>query len=222
MFFFSLFFSELFVLFLLSRRLTRILSQLFYTISKSQHVAITAIAILFFPGTLIHELAHALSAGLLGVRVGTIEFMPKIDGEHVKLGSVQIAHTDPIRRFLIGAAPFFLGTTLLISLLFYFVQNQLFNNYFFVLFVGYTVFEIGNTMFSSRKDMEGAIELFTAIILLVIIFYLLGVRLPASNPNIILSQPLVQDVFKRGTLFLFIPLAIDAAIIFLLKPLHKK
>src|SRR5882672_2817687 len=218
MLFFTLFFIELFILFLLSRRLTRILSQLFYHISKSQQVTITAIAILFFPGTLIHEFAHALSAGLLGVHVGTIEFMPKIDGDRVKLGSVQIAHTDPIRRFIIGAAPFFLGTTLLISLLFYFVQNQLFNNYLFVIFVGYAIFEIGNTMFSSKKDMEGAIELFIAIILIIIIFYLLGVRLPAINPNAILSQPLVQEVFQRGSVFLLVPLGIDGFIILLLKP----
>jgi len=202
MLFFSLFFIELVILFLLSRTVSRVLSFFFYRISRSKHITITALAFIFFPGTLLHELSHAVAAGLLGVRVGEMEFMPKIDGEHVKLGSVQVAHTDPIRRFFIGAAPFIIGTLILLGTLFFTVQNHFFNNYFVVILVGYLVFEIGNTMFSSRKDMEGALELFGTIILLLILFYLLGLRLPAINPNSILQQPLIQEVFKQGSIFL--------------------
>jgi hypothetical protein len=222
MLYFTLFFIELLLLFILSRNLTRILSVFVFRISKSKQVTITAIAVLFFPGTLIHELAHALFAGLLGVRVGAMEFLPKIDGEHVKLGSVQVAHTDPLRRFLIGAAPFILGTTILMGLLFYFVQNTLYNNYLFVVLVGYAVFEIGNTMFSSRKDMEGALELFTTIIVIIIVLYFLGIRLPSFNPNSIFGQPQIQELFFRGSIFLLIPLIIDTIIILLFKPRYKK
>ncbi|HVA96573.1 MAG TPA: hypothetical protein VND99_02875 [Candidatus Acidoferrales bacterium] len=222
MLFFTLFFIELFLLFLLSRSLTRNLSLFLYRISKSKHITISAIAILFLPGTFIHELAHALFAGILGVRVGTMEFMPRIDGEHVKLGSVQIAQTDPIRRFLIGAAPFFFGTAILLGLLFYFVHAQLYNNYLFVLLVGYAVFEIGNTMFSSRKDMEGALELFAAMICIVIILYLLGVRLPTFNPNSIFGQKIVLEVFQRGSIFLLVPLTLDTIIILLFKQIQKR
>ena len=222
MLFFTFFFIELLVLFLLSRRLSRVLSHFFYRISKSRRVMITTLAILFLPGTIIHELAHALAASLLGVRVGTIEFMPEVDGEHVKLGSVQIAQSDPIRRFLIGAAPFFFGTAIMLGILFYFVQNRLYDNYLFVILVGYVVFEIGNTMFSSRKDMEGALELFATIIVIIIILYLLGIRITFFNPNLLFSQSLIQEVFKRGSLFLLAPLLIDASILFLLKPIHKK
>jgi len=161
-------------------------------------------------------------AGLLGVRVGEMEFMPRVDGDHVKLGSVQIAQTDPFRRFLIGSAPFIIGTLILLGILFYTVQNHFFGNYFLIFLVGYLVFEIGNTMFSSKKDMEGALELFGTIIILVIIFYLLGLRLPAINPNIILDQPLIQEVFKQGSIFLLIPLAIDVIIIFFFQPKHRK
>ena len=201
MIYFCLFFIELVTLFLLSRSLSRYLSYFFYRISKSQHFTISALAVLFFPGTLLHELSHAISAGLLGVHVGTIEFMPKITGDHVKLGSVQIAQTDPIRRFFIGAAPFLFGTIILLGILFYSVQNHLFNNYLWILFVGYLVFEIGNTMFSSKKDMEGALELFGTIIVILIVFYFLGIRLPAFNPNTILDQPLFLEVFRRGSTF---------------------
>jgi hypothetical protein len=218
MLYFTLFFIELLVLFILSRSLTRALSLFIYHLTHNKSFTISSIALLFFPGTVLHELAHALVAGLLGVRVGTMEFMPKVDGEHVKLGSVQIAQTDPIRRFFIGAAPFFLGTTIMLGLLFYAEQNQLFTNIFLVVFICYVVFEIGNTMFSSRKDMEGALELFATIVLLIIIFYLLGIRITFFNPNAFFSQPLIQNVFVRGCLFLLVPLAIDTIIILLLRP----
>jgi hypothetical protein len=158
----------------------------------------------------------------MGVPVGEIEFMPRVDGDHVKLGSVQIAQTDPFRRFLIGAAPFIIGTLILLGILFYTVQNHFFNNIFVILLVGYLVFEIGNTMFSSKKDMEGALELFGTIIVLMIVFYLLGLRLPAINPNIILNQPLFQEVFKQGAIFLLAPLAIDSVIIVLFHPKHRR
>ena len=45
---------------------------------------------LFLPGTVIHELAHVLSAGVLLVHVGEVEFMPQQTPEGIKLGSAQI------------------------------------------------------------------------------------------------------------------------------------
>ena len=218
MLWFSAFFIELLVLFLFSRSLTRVLSSFLYRLTGSDKATIYSMAFLFFPGTLIHELAHAICAGLLGVRVGEIEFVPKIDGDRVKLGSVQIGQSDPIRRFLIGAAPFFAGTALLLGLLFLATQNGWFSNYIITILIGYVVFEIGNTMFSSKKDMDGALELLGVVMALVIIFYFFGVRLPAVNPNVLLGQPVVQEVFHRGALFLLVPLGLDALVILLLRP----
>ena len=222
MVYFSLFFAELLILFLLSRQLSTAISQFVYGLTKSRTFTISTLAFLFFPGTAIHELSHALSAGLLGVHVGEIEFVPQVEGEHVKLGSVQIAHTDPIRRFLIGSAPLIFGTAILLGILFYAVQNKWFDNTFLLILIGYAVFEIGNTMFSSRKDMEGAFELFGTIIFVIIVLYFLGVRVTFLNPNVILSQPVIREVFQRGSLFLLIPLAIDLIVILLFRPLRKK
>ncbi len=221
MLYFLLFFGSLFTLFLLSHSLTRTLSLSLYRLTHSKKLTVQIVAFLFFPGTVLHELAHAIMAGVLGVRVGTMEFVPVIEGDRVKLGSVQIAQTDFFRRFLIGAAPFFIGTSILLSILFYASQNDLFNNIWIVILIGYVVFEIGNTMFSSKKDMEGAIELLITLVVVIIIFYFLGVRLPAFDPNIILENATVQDVLQKGTYFLLVPITIDIVIIAVLKFLKR-
>lgn len=217
-----LFFAELFTLFLLSKQLTRLLSFYFYYTTRSKKATIYYLAILFFPGTFIHELSHYLMAVLLNVRVGNMEFMPQIQEHGVKLGSVSIAHTDPFRRLLIGMAPFVFGTCILIAFLYFGTQNDLFTNPWFILLTGYIVFEIGNTMFSSRKDMEGALELLLVLFLLTFILYLTGLRIPAIDPNALFDQPLVKQIFQTGSFFLLVPLAIDVVLLTLLSFIRRK
>jgi hypothetical protein len=211
------FLSELFALFFLSKLVTRRLSSLIYKLTKSQKATIYSMAFLFFPGTVIHELSHFLMAGLLFVPVGHIELWPKLEGEHIKLGSVAIAETDIFRRFFIGAAPFFLGTSLLLGLLFFAAQNNLFANKLYILLLGYAVFEIGNTMFSSQKDMEGAVELLAATAFFATIFYFLGVRLPAISFEGFFANPIVLQTLHQGSIFLLVPLGIDILLLVILK-----
>lgn len=156
-------------------------------------------------------------AGLLGVPVGTMEFVPRIDGDRVKMGSVQIGQTDFFRRFLIGAAPFFIGVTLLLAILFYAANYDLTQNPWMALLVGYGIFEIGNTMFSSRKDMEGAVELLATVAIIAIIFYFLGVRIPSFNPETLLGNPQLQTALRQGCLFLLFPIILDVLAIGLMK-----
>ncbi len=211
------FFIELFVLFLLSHMLTKKLSRFFYRISRSAKTTIYLLAFLFFPGTLLHELSHFFMAQILFVPVGHMEFVPKLEGNGVKLGSVSIAHTDIFRRLLIGMAPFFFGTSILLATLFFAAQNNLFEDPLFIVIIGYTVFEIGNTMFSSKKDLEGAIELLLALFVISTVLYFAGVRLPALNTELFFAHPLIKTVFEKGSLFLLIPLCLDLLVIGLLK-----
>lgn len=211
------FFASLLLLFLLSREVTKKLSYVFFRITRSKSATIYLLALLFFPGTVIHELSHFLMAALLFVPVGQIDLWPKIEGDNVKLGSVQVAQTDIFRRFLIGAAPFLFGVTLLLAILFYAVNVKLLNETWFIILMIYIAFEIGNTMFSSKKDMEGALELFGGIIFIVLVFYLLGVRIPSFDPEILFGNPIVMQVFQQGSLFLLVPLGIDLLVLLLLR-----
>src|SRR5579859_1313470 len=116
MFFFILFLIELLCLFFLSKELTKVLSQLLLHITRSSETTIQILSFLFLPGVIVHELSHMFMASLLFVRVGTIEFLPQIHGDTVKLGSVQVARTDPFRRLLIGVAPLLGGMGILLLL----------------------------------------------------------------------------------------------------------
>lgn len=220
MFYILLFFSELFVLFFLSRQVTRSLSYLFHRITRSEKWTIYLMALFFFPGTLIHELAHYLTAGILFVRVGKIEFVPKVMGIGVKLGSVEIGHSDPIRRALIGMAPFFWGTAIILIILFAFQSYGGLQNTGLTILTGYVLFEISNTMFSSRKDMEGTLELFLAVFSITVIAYLIGIRFPEVDQDALLT-PEVISLFQTGSFFLAIPLVIDIALLLLLRLLRS-
>lgn len=210
------FLAELLTLFLLSKILINLLFAFFYKISRSKKFSIYFLSLIFFPGTLIHELSHYLVAILLQVPIGAMHLFPKETETGIKLGSVEIAKTDPFRRMLIGLGPFIFGSFLLVGIFFYGATNSLFDNSLFIAIAGYLVFEIGNTMFSSKKDLEGAIETCLAITVLLIIFYILGFRLPALNPNLIFSNTLVEQIFQKAVIYMLPALGIDIVLILIL------
>ena len=215
-----LFITELFILFLLSQTLTNLLFVFFHKLTKSKRISIYLMSFLFLPGTLIHELSHTLMATILFVPVGKMELLPKLVGGNLKLGSVEVAKSDPFRRILIGTAPFLFGTALIIGFFLYAIQTNLFNHKLSVIVISYLIFEIGNTMFSSRKDMEGAIDVVLALIIISIIFYIVGFRLPTLNPELVFSNPVVKQILQKATLYLIAPVGIDLLLITVLKLLR--
>ena len=112
--------------------------------------------------------------------------MPKIEGKNIKLGSVQVAGCDPFRRFLIGVAPVITGTALIFLTLGIFQKLGYGFGWWAALLVYYLIFQIGNTMFSSRRDLEGAIELLAALVLVFGLLHLLGVQFSFEKlPNLL-------------------------------------
>jgi len=208
----ALFFLELFVLFLFSRMLQRSLSLFVFQITKSMRITIYSLALVFLPGTIIHEVSHYLMARLLFVPVGKMELIPKQVGEHVKLGSVSIGKADPFRRLLIGIAPFLAGTSLIIITLFIAEQNSLWSINYATIAIFYVLFEIGNSMFSSRKDLEGAF-----VVLIILLLCIGGLYLLRFNINLGQIQNIFDDqtihVFYKGTIFLLFPLGLDLGLI---------
>ncbi len=213
----SLFVGILIILFLLSRRVTRLLSHLFVRLFRSQHAAIYALSFIFLPGVVLHELSHLLLANILFVPTGEVEFFPEIQGDQVKMGSVAIARTDPLRRFLVGVAPVIggLGIILLAST---YLFTTLLSWQSLVLF--YIIFEIANTMFSSSKDMEGAVGLLIGLAALSILLQFLG--LPLWQVVIqFLGNEFVNSILIRMNLFLLLALGLDVFLVLLFEGIAR-
>lgn len=218
MVFLVIFIVEFILLLFLSRALTR---------SLSRFLSIHALSFIFLPGIIIHELSHLLTAAILFVPVGEIEFMPKVVEGGVKLGSVAIGKTDPIRRAIIGFAPVLAGLTIIIGIIYLFTINLQFlreiQAYFLlgiVLLAGYILFAISNTMFSSSRDMEGTVELFITILIIFGISYFMGFRPSFSFiPAAFIDQ--ISDLLQKSILFLAIPVSIDVVVLGVIKLLRR-
>jgi hypothetical protein len=168
-------------------------------------------------------------AKLLFVRTGSMSLFPKIEENGIRLGSVQIAQVDPIRRLLVGVAPVLVGAGLLVAISYYFIQWASFSSFYSARDIGiliaalYSVFVITNTMFSSKKDMEGA------IVLLIVLVIALATILLAGKGGFLLSLyfSLRDEAISRGnlnniTLFLLFPIICNSLILVFLNIINKR
>lgn len=76
--------------------------------------ALTAYALLLFPGVALHELSHYLMARLLAVRATSVSLLPRLTRHgSLRLGYIQTESVDPMWASLIGLAPLLSGTAAL-------------------------------------------------------------------------------------------------------------
>lgn len=208
-----------FVLYKFSGAISKNVFRVFYRITKSEKVSIYIYSFLFLPGTIVHELSHFISALFLLVPVRDLDLVPKVEENRLKMGSVKVAKTDPLRSTIIGIAPFIVGNLILFFVINFVLNNGTEYNWLLIGLSVYLIFQIGNTMFSSREDMYMAIRLVIALILIYISLYLLGLRI-SVDPNTFLTNQ-VLDYVKIACWFLLIPIVIDLLIIILLKFTRK-
>lgn len=204
-------FVELVFLFFLSREVTKRISQFLFTVTRNESLTIHLLFWIFSPGIIIHELSHFFAASLLFVPVGSIAFIPTSTRDGARMGTVSIGKTDPLRRALVGVAPFIVGMVIILGVLYYLSISSFQPAYFNAIAAGILVFEIGNTMFSSRKDIEGTLELLLVSALFFIVFSLMGLRI--QIPWDILNTPVVTAILKQSVNFLAIPVIVDLLLI---------
>lgn len=217
-------FLELVILLLFSKIIPNLLVQIFYFFTRSHRVAIYLLSMIVLPGTLVHEMAHLLVAGVMLVPVGDISLMPEIREEGVKLGHVEIQKTDFFRRALIGFAPVFVGIGILVGGI-AFANSQFFSqgNYpiWLILTLFYLVVVIGNTMFSSRKDLEGTLSFVVAFIAILGALYLLGF----DGIFVFLKEKLIDNhpgFYQNFAYFLALPVIGDILVYLFAKLLVRK
>ncbi len=213
MIFFAAFLLELLILFLLARALTMHLSQMFYRLGLGEKLVMHMLAILFLPGTFIHEFSHYLMCVVLRVKVFGMGLLPKPMGNNqIKMGTLEHAQTDLFRDLLIGAGPFIFGNIILFSLLYFFSSHNPIGLNWMTFLMGLVVFEIGNTMFSSKKDMEGSFKFLLILGFIFGILYLFGFRISIEQLDQSIPSSLIS-VIKQICLFLLVPIIIDLLLI---------
>ncbi len=185
-------FILLILLYFISKRISSALYTIFLLISQNKHFTNILLALIFLPGTILHEMSHFLAATILRVPTGNLSVLPEEEKEgEIKAGKLELGKADPFRYSLIGLAPILTGLTVIFILgknsgL---ELNSLFNFKITVmqLAVFFVSIVISVTMFSSRKDAESLIISGPIILLITLSLYLIGVR-------VILNQNLTEAI----------------------------
>lgn len=84
---------------------------------NSHRAGFVIYALLFLPGTIIHELAHLFAALLFGLGVGKVRLVPEKIAIDEPLGSVEVAAGNPFKLSFVGFAPFFAGLVAILTIL---------------------------------------------------------------------------------------------------------
>jgi hypothetical protein len=189
--------TALLILVLLQRWIHTHLHGLILLLTGNPNLALYLYAFILFPGVLLHELSHWVTARLLGVRTGSLSIIPKRqpDGS-VQLGYVEYYRTktlDPVRESIIGGAPLIIGTLaiLLISLKIFDVSTlaaavqtgqvdaitlalaDFFDTSFALIWI-YLIFAISNGMLPSASDRRAWPAFLVAMLILTGLLYFLG------------------------------------------------
>lgn len=182
------------LLLLLQRSLHREIQSVLLLITRRVDIMRVLFSILFFPGIVLHEASHYLTALVLGVRTGRFSVIPRqLDNEHLQLGYVETARTDVVRDSLIGAAPLVAGGLAVayigmvhfgLSELWRSVQSGAVNSWLdylapifsrpdFWLWL-YLAFVISSTMMPSRSDRRAWLPITLVLLALFFISLLIG------------------------------------------------
>ena len=102
--------GSLLALLLVRRKFTQLLFEVLMGLFKNQRIVGLIYGLIFFPGVVIHEGSHWVTAKLLGVRTHRFSLMPTwTDEGTLRFGYVEMTKPDHIRAALVGLAPLILG-----------------------------------------------------------------------------------------------------------------
>jgi hypothetical protein len=145
---------------------------------------------LLLPGVILHELSHYICAKILFVHTGNIQIgLGNTRAKRVTLGAVNIAHTDPIRESLIGAAPFVVGIGAIWLIVvwgfdvlpqagapmeLFFRRVGEYSNDWTTWLDLYLIFAVSTAMIPSESDREPWGSVITSVVLVFAVLFVLG------------------------------------------------
>jgi hypothetical protein len=175
------------------------------------------VTLLFLPGTIMHELAHFIAALSLMLHVHEVSILPEFEKDYIKLGKVVYGKRDIVRSILVGIAPIFAGLFIfwLFSVWNLFPASQLWVS----ILVGYFIFVVSTTMFSSKQDLVDLIYIIPIGIILAGVLYVFNLN-PAKLLNASFLNSLGRFIIHLNFYFLF-SFFLHIGIIVLLKGVRK-
>lgn len=212
-----IFLVQVIALYIFSRAVINQLYSFFDIFIKSQKIVFLIVSMLYFPGTIIHEMSHFFAAIILFLNVKDIRIFPQFEDDHIRLGSVSFEKKDFVRGILVGIAPF-----LFAMLIFFTIStNALYptNNFGLNILFGYLIYTISSTMFSSKKDIVDLIYIIPlAIILLGAGYFFLGFNIiDFFNQDFV--KRITNRFFENVNFYLLFSLIINIVLLGVLKSL---
>jgi hypothetical protein len=207
------FVMALLVLAWLSRQLSLHIQKILAIFTRSLDLAIVLFFLILFPGVVIHEAAHWVTARLVGLKPSKFRVWPKKQGKFIGLGSVTVQRGNLWQETFVGMAPLFVGTILL----------ALIGEHIFHIFAvsaalsgrqwaageqafaqilqtpdgvlwGYLLFAIANAMMPSASDREPVKPLLLYSALALVGYLLLGLPLAPFSAVLSWLAPMLQTV----------------------------
>jgi hypothetical protein len=217
-----LFIIQILLVSILSKKIYESLFQISWKFFKSKEASVYFVSFIFLPGTFIHEMCHVMATVLLGGRVGAINLWPKIEGNHIKMGTAEVEVLDVFRNSIIGTAPLVFGSLILI-----YISSNFFNQELWVQVIfAYLIFQISNSMFLSDVDLAEAKILFLLIpaILSLVYFYNFTVEKITFMPQDLsfLNTSLYINEFRSINLFFGITFIINLFFLIFAKILKSR
>ncbi|MBP6045101.1 MAG: M50 family metallopeptidase [Microgenomates group bacterium] len=199
-------------LFFLSRKTIHTCFYFFSRFLKHPQAAYRMIALLYFPGTAIHEMSHLVMAMILNLKVRDITLIPKVRGNTLKLGTVTYEKRDVVRGLMVGIAPFFAA---LFAFWLIDAFKLLYINYWSGALFSYIVFTISSTMFSSKQDLIDLVYVIPIIVVIGVVLFVL--KIDVKSFLVIFDVNLMSQFFSVVNSFLIFSLLLNGGMIVVLK-----
>ncbi len=180
----------LFLLFLIARKISSYIYLFLYLLTTSQTFSVSILSLILLPGTIIHELSHFFFASVLRVPTGELSVIPTIDEKtgQVKAGKLEIGKVDPFRHTIVGLAPTIIGIFLI------YLTGKVFFPQQLTIIGYYLFFVVSTTMFSSKKDMESLKIALPITLLIILTFYLIGLRISLTLNLIVGTEKFLKEL----------------------------
>jgi len=208
-----IFIAQVVFLYFISRLVIKSLYSFFNIFVKNQKIVFSFVSLLYFPGTVVHEMSHFLAAIALFLNIRDIRLFPQFEKGNIRLGSVAYEKKDFVRSILVGIAPFVFVLFIFFIISFYSLyptQNMGLN----ILF-GYLIFSVSSTMFSSKQDIVDLIYIIPLAIIAVGAVYVFKLDIFfLFNGQ---TNRLVINFFDRVNYYLFFSLAINLVLLTVIK-----